>query len=190
MAVPHILGKGASAWIGKATGKPKNASRWAGMTNSATAISPPANHAIDLPPVSVMSLPAPTVGNVESNEVVCVGVSHLGGVWTAFLSDGRRADSQDGDLQEVRAKSVKAFGANFVRLKSPRLLPAGQVEYVPAGVGLVPGGVVNSSAGAAAIDGNAVSILPAIHAPGGTPPPRLNGIGEMNRHLSQGRQND
>ena len=134
-------------------------------------------------------MPAPVPG-AESNEVVCVGVSHLGGVWTVFLSDGRRADSEDGDLQEVRAKSVKAFGANFVRLKSPRLLPAGQVEYVPAGVGLVPTGAANLNTGAAVGDGNAVSILPAIHAQGGTPPPQLNGIGSMRNRLAQGQPNN
>jgi hypothetical protein len=159
------------------------------MTNSTATVAPSASRGADMATASVSSTLVP-MSEAESNEVVCVGVSHLGGVWTVFLSDGRRADSQDGDLQEVRTASVKAFGKNFIRLKSPRLIPPGQVEYLPAGAGPVPAGAVNSSAGAAANDGSAVSILPAIHAQGGTPPPRLNGISDLNRRFVQGHQNE
>jgi len=37
---------------------------------------------------------------------------------------------------------------------------------------------------------NEAIILPAIHAQGGEPPPKLNGIGAMNRQFSHGRQNE
>ena len=122
--VPHLIGKGAGAWIRSTTTPPKSATAWAGLKNGAA--SPPAgavssqvapaqpvveNAGIQLSPSSVLVHDEP--------EIVCTGICLAGGEMSVFLSDGRCASSEFGEVGKVTTTSVRAFGQTFARVHVP-----------------------------------------------------------------------
>jgi Zonular occludens toxin (Zot) len=76
-------------------------------------------------PLSLGSRPAGHVHDEETNEVFCFGYSQTGHHIQVFLSDGRVADSLDGDVQMCSKHKVTVFGETF---KVSASYPTG---YVP-----------------------------------------------------------
>ena len=83
----------------------------------------------------------------ESNSIVCRGYMVWPGGVTVFLSDGRTADSADGDVEWVHRNRVKVFGEEFpVKALYPEMVaqPASLGNNLPVAAypgGPLPGGM-------------------------------------------------
>ncbi len=131
-----------------------------------------------------------TPGESQAEELYCTGYIVLPTGPIVCLSDGSEFEGIADGVQSVSRKAVVISGKSYpVRRYKPKPLEPGRaVEVAPAPVPVVSSPPVVTYQEQKPI--NQAIILPAIHAQGGTPPPRLNGFGSMNRQFSQGRQNE
>ena len=180
MAVPHYLGKAASAWIGSTTTGTIKPGDWSGMTNfgRTNALKSPQTHFDSFDSsAGTMSLPVSSgrVAQAESMEQVysrnpsniyCIGFTVIDRKPNVFLSDGRTARGEN--VQMVSADLVKCFGKFY---------------EVRQGVSVGPQPVLGSSAliiESPAEPVNKVEVVSSVS--NLTPPqtPRLNGFSKMN----------
>jgi hypothetical protein len=122
-------------------------------------------------------------------EVVCNGYVILDGAVTAYLSDGRVAYSDAGEIQQVTKHSLFAFGrvfrvvtGNSLAPEAPRLDMGRSVEM--PGVMATPPAPVPAEP---AVVRAGVEILPAVNsiASGMQPPQAINGFGSGNMVASR-----
>jgi hypothetical protein len=75
------------------------------------------------------ALPFRSPGGVETNEITCSGYFMMPrGRVVVFLTDGRIADSLDGEVQRVYKRKVEVFGGSFpIRRREPDYQPVQQV---------------------------------------------------------------
>jgi hypothetical protein len=134
-------------------------------------------------------MPAPATNALaQSDEVYCTGFCIFSNGPVIFLSDGTVLEGQADGIESVSPTAVYVHGKKYV---VRRYRPAPYV--VPMSNDGATGGTGQPQTTIAYQEQKPVNqaiILPAIHAQGGTQPPRLNGFGEMNRRFSPGRQND
>ena len=138
------------------------------------------------PVFPVPSGPEGTRLQVE-DELTCVGYVQVpGGGVVVFLSDGTDATSENDEVQyiNVRKREVKVNG-QVLKIVPRRAF----TEFPQYDRGGNPSPVLSLYSRPERPVNDAI-ILPAIHAQGGTPPPRLNGVGAMNRRVSQGQPNE
>lgn len=111
-------------------------------------------------------------GEVDSPvgpEIFCRGYM-LGKYPQVYLSDGRVADAQYGEVQSIMRHSVIAFNHEF------KIRPAEQPVYERNESSQNPW---TASASVPAYSDNPVQVLPGIHGQSPEPSPRLNGISRM-----------
>jgi hypothetical protein len=76
----------------------------------------------------------------ETNEITCSGYFMIpGGRAVVFLTDGRIADSRDGEVQRIYKRKVEVFGGSFpIRRREPEYVPAQQFSVnLPANGGVL-----------------------------------------------------
>jgi hypothetical protein len=173
-AVGLIFTKGAKFVSGILTGKHTTVASNVVKKITGSAAGP----AVDQPvPVSRVSRVLPDEPLVDTNQiepVVCVGYI-LGKYPIVYLSDGRVAEAQFGEVQGITRRMVFCFGEKFPMVLKPRggtlpEQPVFQRNDVPQNPFLasVPG-----------YSGNPVQVTGTIHGQGGDRPPVLNGIASM-----------
>ncbi len=191
VALPHFLGQAASGWIGHVTAPPKSATQWAGIrAGIKPLLKEPVKFADASAPASPEfrgPMPAATNAPAPSDDVYCTGFCIFSNGPVIFLSDGTVLEGQADGIESVSPTAVFVRGKKYVvrRYRPAPCVPASPVDTA-GGTGQPQTTITYQEQKPV----NQAIILPAIHAQGGTPPPRLNGIGEMNRRLSQGRQNE
>jgi len=125
----------------------------------------------------------------QGEEIYCTGYIILPDGPIVSLSDGSEWAGLADGVQSVSRKSVVIAGKSYpLRRYHPKQVDPGRGMEVPP----TPAPVVSSAPVVTYQESKPVNqaiILPAIHAQGGVPPPRLNGFGAMNRQFSPGRQN-
>ena len=94
-AIPHYLGKAASAWIGHTVAPPKDVRSWAGLTNAATSGVPPKESG------PTQATTAATAATGIDDDVFCTGYVVRGRSCTVFLSDGSKIESRSGRLKMI-----------------------------------------------------------------------------------------
>jgi len=184
--VPHLFGKAASGWIGHVTTPPKSAAQWAGLKPlpkepvrfaDGVAPSPTVLHAADT---------SPTNTPADADDVYCTGFCVLRDGPVIFLSDGSVLEGVADGVESVSKTAVVVHGKKYmVRRFHPSPNAPQMGNSMTEGNGQVQATVSYQEAPPV----NQAIILPAIHGQGGTPPPRLNGIGAMNRQFSKNSQN-
>jgi hypothetical protein len=185
--VPHLFGRMASGWIGHVTTPPKSATQWAGLKPLPKV---PVTFA-NAPAAPEFRGPMPTPATnalAQSDEVYCTGFCIFSNGPVIFLSDGTVLEGQADGIESVSPTAVYVHGKKYV---VRRYRPAPYVA--PMSNDGTTGGTGQPQTTIAYQESKPVNqaiILPAIHAQGGTPPPRLNGIGAMNHQFSQNRQSE
>jgi hypothetical protein len=185
--VPHLFGRMASGWIGHVTTPPKSATQWAGLKPLPKV---PVTFA-NAPAAPEFRGPMPTPATnalAQSDEVYCTGFCIFSNGPVIFLSDGTVLEGQADGIESVSPTAVYVHGKKYV---VRRYRPAPYVA--PMSNDGTTGGTGQPQTTIAYQESKPVNqaiILPAIHAQGGTPPPRLNGIGAMNHQFSQNLQSE
>ena len=156
------------------------------MPQAATFAPGPASH-----DSTRLNAPEPT------NDVYCLGFCVVGDP-VAYLSDGSSVTPEDG-LQKIERNRVTISGRVYPVRKfrdedsKPAYLDSSSISSVfasPAAPAFTSQTPPIPGAWTPLHPVNQADILPAIHGQGGEQPPRLNGIGAMNRQFSQNRQNE
>lgn len=112
---------------------------------------------------------------IPLKEVFCRGYT-LGQYPQVYLSDGRTADSQFGEVQSIARREVIVFGEHF------KIKCVDASELIPTSERITPANnsheIFESSK--SSFSGNPIQVTPAIHGQGGrTPTPKLNGMASM-----------
>jgi hypothetical protein len=68
----------------------------------------------------------------DEPEIVCTGICLAGGEMSVFLSDGRCASSEFGEVGKVTTTSVRAFGQTFARVHVPIVHDVAEIAPVVA----------------------------------------------------------
>ena len=125
----------------------------------------------------------------QAEEIYCTGYIILPDGPIVSLSDGSEWQGLADGVQSVSRKSVVIAGKSYpLRRYHPKPVEPGRgLEVPPTPAPVVSSAPIVHYEESAPV--NQAIILPAIHAQGGEPPPRLNGFGTMNRQFSPGRQN-
>lgn len=103
----------------------------------------------------------------DADEIFCRGYM-LGKYPQVFLSDGRVADAQYGEVQSIMRHSVIAFNHEFA------IRPADQPVYERADVSQS-----SFTVPASGYSGNPIQVSPGVHGNSPEPSPRLNGMASM-----------
>jgi hypothetical protein len=179
--VPWLFGRGAVGFFSHAIVHGHKMSVISSARPPSASVTLPFGLSTNISFASVNSAPVSPV--VDTNEVTCVGWAAVGNRMNVFLSDGRTAQSEFGEVQRVTRHKVKVFGQEFKVVGRQAVGGALDVGVPPVGTSVsvsaekTPENPVES-------EKNPVQILPSISGPDLRPPPRLNGIQQMQRSPS------
>ncbi len=150
------------------------------QSNAVTALTAPASHLLFSPAPVVKEAGETNAGAAiepEGEKVWCVGYI-LGKYPKVFLSDGRTADAEFGEVQKIYRWSVMCFGTNYPIVLKPR------GEYFPEPVRDYQS--VFPSAESHVLN---LQVLPGIGMPENRETPRLNGFSKMRSGQNFNQQN-